>query len=87
MGMFLWCLFGLVAGYFARPVMPGPIAGGPLVSIAVGIGAALVGGAFGAWLIQRSPFLEVDFGSLCAAIAATLFVLLAYRGYALRWET
>ena len=38
MGILLWIVFGLIAGSFARLVMPGPIAGGLPVALGLGVG-------------------------------------------------
>ena len=50
MGILLWVLFGLIAGAIARYLMPGKVQGGILVTIALGIVGALVGGFIGAQL-------------------------------------
>lgn len=87
MGVLVWCFFGAIAGYCARSLMPGPSAGGPAVSIPLGVFGAGMGGVMGAWFSNRSALTEVDFVSLYFAISAALLVLLAYRGYALRFES
>ncbi len=78
-----WIAFGLVAGSFAKLVMPGPSAGGLAVAIPVGIGGALFGG-FSHAFIPNSTALGFDFHSLLMAMATSLFGLLIYRSYAMR---
>jgi uncharacterized membrane protein YeaQ/YmgE (transglycosylase-associated protein family) len=86
MSILLWVLFGSIAGYFARRIMPGPSAGGLRVAIPVGIGGALIGGLAGAMMDGRLD-MEVDVRSLLIAITASMLVLLCYRAYALRLDT
>jgi uncharacterized membrane protein YeaQ/YmgE (transglycosylase-associated protein family) len=49
-GILAWVLFGLIAGAIARFLMPGKTPGGIIVTIALGIIGALVGGFLGAQL-------------------------------------
>ena len=47
MGWIAWIVVGLIAGAFAKMVMPGRDPGGIIVTIAIGIAGALVGGFVG----------------------------------------
>jgi uncharacterized membrane protein YeaQ/YmgE (transglycosylase-associated protein family) len=47
MGILLWAVLGLIAGALAKFVMPGKAPGGILVTIALGIVGAVVGGFIG----------------------------------------
>jgi uncharacterized membrane protein YeaQ/YmgE (transglycosylase-associated protein family) len=46
-GVLGWILFGLIVGVLAKLVMPGRDPGGFLVTIAIGIVGALIGGVIG----------------------------------------
>jgi uncharacterized membrane protein YeaQ/YmgE (transglycosylase-associated protein family) len=50
MGIFLWIVFGLVAGSVAKLVMPGPDRLGIVGTMLVGVAGAIVGGLIGAVL-------------------------------------
>ena len=78
MGILLWIVFGLIAGSFARLVMPGPIAGG----LGVGVGGAVLGGLVGT--LVGGSLMGFDFRSFLMAIIGSLAVLFSYRSYAMR---
>jgi uncharacterized membrane protein YeaQ/YmgE (transglycosylase-associated protein family) len=82
MGILLWIVFGLVAGSFARLVMPGPIAGGLSVALGLGVGGAVLGGLVGT--LVGGSVMGFDFRSLLMAIIGSLAVLFSYRSYAMR---
>jgi uncharacterized membrane protein YeaQ/YmgE (transglycosylase-associated protein family) len=86
MSIVVWVLFGSIAGFFARRIMPGPSAGGLRVAIPVGISGALIGGLAGSAMDGRLA-MDVDVRSLLMAITASMLVLLCYRAYALRLDT
>jgi uncharacterized membrane protein YeaQ/YmgE (transglycosylase-associated protein family) len=50
MGILLWAVFGLIAGAIAKFLMPGAIPGGILLTMALGIVGAVVGGFIGTQL-------------------------------------
>jgi uncharacterized membrane protein YeaQ/YmgE (transglycosylase-associated protein family) len=83
MGILLWIVFGLVAGSVAKLVMPGPDPGGIIVTILLGIGGAVVGGVVGT-LFGFGAMTGFDLRSLLMAIGGALFLLFAYRCYAIR---
>jgi uncharacterized membrane protein YeaQ/YmgE (transglycosylase-associated protein family) len=47
MGIIAWILFGLVVGIIAKLLMPGRDPGGFIVTIALGVAGALLGGFIG----------------------------------------
>ena len=47
MGIFAWICFGLVVGVIAKLLMPGRDPGGFIVTMALGVAGALVGGSIG----------------------------------------
>jgi uncharacterized membrane protein YeaQ/YmgE (transglycosylase-associated protein family) len=78
MGIGSWIVFGLVAGALAKLFMPGNDPGGCLVTMALGIAGALVGGFIGTALGFGSVT-GFDLRSLGIAIAGTMILLFAYR--------
>ena len=83
MGILLWIVFGVVAGSFAKWVMPGPDAGGIAVAIPVGIGGALLGGLLST-VFPGGTATGFDFRGLVMAISGSLLMLFSYRCYAMR---
>lgn len=51
-----WILLGMIAGFIARRVIPGEEKGGCLVTIALGIAGALLGG----WIGENVGFLPSE---------------------------
>lgn len=78
MGIISWVVFGLVAGIFAKFLMPGDDPGGFIKTTGLGIIGALVGGFIG----TRIGFGDVsgfNLRSFAIAIAGSLLVLWGYR--------
>ncbi len=78
MGIISWIIFGLVAGVFAKFLMPGDDPGGFIKTTGLGIIGALVGGFIG----TRIGFGDVtgfNIRSFAIAIAGALLVLWGYR--------
>jgi len=78
MGIFVWIVFGLVAGALARWIMPGKQPGGWVVSIILGIVGAVVGGWIGT-LLGFGAVTGFDLRSLLVAVGGAVVVLLIYR--------
>ena len=78
MGIISWIVFGLVAGIFAKFLMPGDDPGGLLKTTAVGVVGALVGG-FIATRIGFGNVTGFNLRSFAIAIAGSLLVLWGYR--------
>ena len=75
-GWFWWILIGLVAGIIAKAIMPGRDPAGCLVTIALGIGGALLAGFLG----QQLGWYEQGEGAgFIAAIVGALILLFVYR--------
>lgn len=78
-----WIVFGLIAGLIAKAIMPGRDPGGALVTIALGIVGAVIGGWIGRALdfggrgdsVSEPGFLV----SMVLAIVGALIVLAVYR--------
>lgn len=78
MGVLSWILLGLLVGVLAKWLMPGNDPGGILVTIAIGIAGALLGGFLAAQLGLGSV---TGFGlrSLVIAVAGSMLLLFAHR--------
>ena len=77
MGIGAWIVFGLIAGYLAKFLMPGKVSGGVIATILLGIVGAVVGGFLGTQL----GFGEIsgfDLRSMALAVAAGIVVLFLY---------
>ena len=74
-----WVLFGLVAGGIAKLIMPGKDPGGCLVTSALGIVGALLGGWIGQQFLGVKVVAGFNMQALGLAIFGALLILLAYR--------
>lgn len=80
MGIIGWILLGLVAGLIAKAVMPGNDPGGVIVTMALGIVGALIGGFLAGALLGRDVNEEFfDLATWVSAIVGALIVLAVYR--------
>lgn len=78
MGILSWVVFGAMAGFVAKWIMPGDDPGGFIVTILLGIAGAFVGGFIGS-LIGFGDISGFDFRSLAMAIVGALVLLFGYR--------
>ncbi|EKE73025.1 GlsB/YeaQ/YmgE family stress response membrane protein [Gallaecimonas xiamenensis] len=78
MGIITWLVLGLVAGILAKWIMPGRDGGGCLVTIALGIAGAFVGGWLGTFM-GFGPATGFNLGSIFTAVAGALVLLALYR--------
>ena len=78
-----WIVFGLIAGFIAKAIMPGKDPGGALITIVLGIVGAVIGGWIATALRIGGRGDEVsDPGflvSLVFAVIGALLVLVVYR--------
>ena len=72
-------LFGLLAGGIAKLIMPGKDPGGCLVTAALGIIGALLGGLIGREVFGVIVVAGFNLQALGFAILGALLILLAYR--------
>ena len=77
MGLIAFLLIGLVAGFIARALVPGPDPMGWLGTMVLGIVGALVGGTLAALLFGGT--LEVSAAGLIGSIIGAIIVLLIWR--------
>jgi uncharacterized membrane protein YeaQ/YmgE (transglycosylase-associated protein family) len=82
MGIGMWILFGLIAGWLARFLMPGKAPGGIVVTIVIGILGAVVGGYIGK-MLGFGDVDKFDITGMCLAVGGGV-LLLAIYGLAVR---
>jgi len=78
MGILAWILLGLVVGVLAKWLMPGNDPGGMIVTIAIGIVGALIGG-FLASRLGLGAVTGFDIRSLVIAVLGSMLLLFGYR--------
>jgi uncharacterized membrane protein YeaQ/YmgE (transglycosylase-associated protein family) len=78
MGILSWIVFGLIAGFLAKWIMPGADPGGIIVTILLGIAGAFVGG-FIATQLGWGTVTEFNIRSFAVAIAGAVLLLWLYR--------
>ena len=85
MGIIAFLILGLLAGLLAKALMPGPDPGGLLVTMAVGVVGALIGGFLAAALFDAQPLDEFfDLSTWLTAIIGAMLLLALYRMVASR---
>jgi uncharacterized membrane protein YeaQ/YmgE (transglycosylase-associated protein family) len=75
-GVIGWILFGLIVGIVAKLLMPGRDPGGIIVTMALGIAGALLGGYIGRAL---GWYGETDGAGFLMSLAGAVLLLLIYR--------
>ena len=75
-GVLGWILFGLIVGAIAKLVMPGRDPGGILVTMALGIAGALLGGFLGRALGWYGP---ADGAGFLMSLFGAILLLWFYR--------
>ncbi len=78
MGILLWIVFGLIAGFAARWIVPGRDPGGIIVTMLLGIGGAMIGGFVGT-AVGFGGITAFDIRSLLIAIGGAMALLFGYR--------
>src|SRR5258707_9127049 len=73
-GVLGWILFGLIVGALAKLVMPGRDPGGIIVTMALGIAGAVIGGVVGRALNWDGP--DDSAGFFMSLLRAILFLLI-----------
>jgi uncharacterized membrane protein YeaQ/YmgE (transglycosylase-associated protein family) len=72
-------ILGLLAGYIAKALMPGPDPGGFIVTILLGLAGSLVGFFIFTELLGIGDTEAFDLGGLIGAIIGTMILLGIYR--------
>lgn len=78
MGILSWIVIGLIVGALAKWLMPGPDPGGFILTTAIGIAGALVGGAI-ASALGIGSFTGFNLPSFVVAIGGAMLLLFVYR--------
>jgi uncharacterized membrane protein YeaQ/YmgE (transglycosylase-associated protein family) len=79
MGILSWIVLGLIAGALAKLLMPGKDGGGWLITMALGIAGAFVGGYLGTALGVGGSATGINLGSIVTATVGAFILLLVYR--------
>jgi uncharacterized membrane protein YeaQ/YmgE (transglycosylase-associated protein family) len=77
MGIIVFLLIGLVAGFIARALVPGPDPMGWLGTLVLGIVGSFVGGTLAALVFDRT--LDISASGLIGSIIGAIVVLLIWR--------
>ena len=78
MGILAWLVFGLIAGAIAKFLMPGKAPGGIILTIALGIVGAVVGGFIGTHVLNFGDISGFNWQSMALAVGGAILVLLIY---------
>ena len=79
MNVISWILFGLIAGALAKFIMPGTDPGGCLVTAALGLLGATLGGFLSSKLFGSGSVTGFNLRSFAIAILGTILLLGVYR--------
>ncbi len=80
MGIIGFLILGLLAGAIAKALLPGRDPSGCLVTMAIGVVGALLGGFLAAELFDQDPLDEFfDLSTWVTAIVGSVILLLLYR--------
>ncbi len=78
MSLILWIILGLLAGLFAKFLMPGKDPGGVFLTIIIGIIGAFIGG-FISQALGFGGISGFDSRSLLIAVGGSILLLMGYR--------
>ncbi|MFT5064245.1 MAG: putative membrane protein YeaQ/YmgE (transglycosylase-associated protein family) [Gammaproteobacteria bacterium] len=78
MGILSWILMGLIAGAIAKWIMPGKDGGGCLLTMALGIAGAIVGGFIGSFF-GLAKVDEFSLATMGIAVGGAVVILVLYR--------
>jgi uncharacterized membrane protein YeaQ/YmgE (transglycosylase-associated protein family) len=79
MGILSWIVLGLIAGGLAKLILPGKDPGGCLITTAIGILGALLGGVIGTRVFGFGTVTGFNVRSLGIAILGSVVLLVIYR--------
>lgn len=79
MGLILFLIVGLVAGFIARAVVPGDDSMGILATIVLGVVGSFVGGAIGALFSSSHKVLDFHTTGLIGSIIGAIVALIVYN--------
>ena len=78
MGILAWIVMGLIVGVLAKFIMPGKDPGGFVITVALGIGGAFVGGYIGSFL-GIGAVSGINVPSIFIATLGAIVLLAVYR--------
>ena len=78
MGILSWIVMGLIVGVLAKFIMPGRDPGGFIITVALGIGGAFVGGYIGSFL-GIGAVSGFNLASIFIATLGAIVLLALYR--------
>jgi len=83
MGIIAFLILGLIAGAIAKALLPGNDPGGLIVTMAIGVVGALLGGFLAGALFDKDPLDNFfDISTWLTAIVGAVLLLLVYRAVA-----
>ena len=74
-----WIIFGLIAGWLAKVLMPGKDPGGFFDTILIGVVGSFIGGYIGQATGLFGPVSGFNIGSFITAIIGAIVLLAIYR--------
>ncbi|HEX2369412.1 MAG TPA: GlsB/YeaQ/YmgE family stress response membrane protein [Acidimicrobiia bacterium] len=77
MGIIIWLVVGLLAGFIARALLPGDDSMGFLGTLLLGLGGSLVGGFLGNLLFDAR--FDIDPAGIIGSVIGAVIVLLIVR--------
>ena len=78
MGILSWIVMGLIVGVLAKFIMPGRDPGGFIITVALGIGGAFVGGYIGSFL-GLGAVSGINVASIFISTLGAIVLLAVYR--------
>jgi len=78
MGILSWIVMGLIVGVLAKFIMPGKDPGGFVITVALGIGGAFVGGYIGSFL-GLGAVSGINVASIFISTLGAIVLLADYR--------
>jgi len=82
LGIIIWLIIGLLAGWIARAVVPGSDSMGMGGTLVLGLVGSLVGGFLGNLLVEGQ--LELEAAGIIGSIVGAVIALLIYRSMGAR---
>jgi uncharacterized membrane protein YeaQ/YmgE (transglycosylase-associated protein family) len=79
MGLILFLIVGLIAGFIARALVPGDDSMGIIPTIILGIVGSFIGGAIGALFSSNHKILDFHASGLIGSIIGAIIALIVYN--------
>lgn len=77
MGILIWLLVGLIAGFLARLLVPGEDPMGFVGTLVLGLVGSLIGGFLGALIFEGN--LDISAAGIVGSVIGAVIALLIYR--------